>query len=89
MRFHGDLGNADDVAAIIDALAGDAVLFETFITSSPWTTPSHLTMLTSLQPVSHWQAMEREADEDIAAGRVSPAMDVDEFLESIRQIRDD
>jgi bifunctional DNA-binding transcriptional regulator/antitoxin component of YhaV-PrlF toxin-antitoxin module len=36
-----------------------------------------------------WQAMEREADEDIAAGRVSPAMDVDEFLEGIRQIRDE
>lgn len=31
-----------------------------------------------------WQAMEREADEDIAAGRVSPAMDVDEFIESLR-----
>lgn len=37
----------------IDALAGDGVLFENFITSSPWTTPSHLSMLTSLQPVSH------------------------------------
>ncbi len=31
-----------------------------------------------------WQAMEREADEDIAAGRVSPAMDVDEFIESLK-----
>jgi bifunctional DNA-binding transcriptional regulator/antitoxin component of YhaV-PrlF toxin-antitoxin module len=36
-----------------------------------------------------WQAMEREADEDIAAGRVSRAMDIDEFIESIRQIGDD
>ena len=36
-----------------------------------------------------WQAMEREADEGIAAGRVSRAMDVDEFIESIRQIDDD
>lgn len=36
-----------------------------------------------------WQAMEREADEDIAAGRVTRAMDIDEFLEQIKQIRDE
>jgi bifunctional DNA-binding transcriptional regulator/antitoxin component of YhaV-PrlF toxin-antitoxin module len=36
-----------------------------------------------------WQAMEREADEDIAAGRVSHAMEVDEFVERINQISDD
>lgn len=35
-----------------------------------------------------WQAMEREADEDIAAGRVSRAMDVDEFLEYLENHRD-
>ena len=33
-----------------------------------------------------WQAMEREADDDIAAGRVSRAMDVDQFLEHLREI---
>jgi arylsulfatase A-like enzyme len=37
----------------IDALADEGVLFENFITSSPWTTPAHLSMLTSLQPVTH------------------------------------
>ena len=36
-----------------------------------------------------WQAMEREADEDIAAGRVSRAMDIDEFVKQLKQIRDD
>ncbi len=34
-----------------------------------------------------WQAMEREADEDIAAGRVSGAMDIDEFFESLERHR--
>jgi len=32
-----------------------------------------------------WQAMEREADEDIAAGRVSHAMDVDEFIANLER----
>ena len=36
-----------------------------------------------------WQAMEREADEDIAAGRVSRGMDVDEFVEYLRQAAGD
>lgn len=34
-----------------------------------------------------WQAMEREADEDIAAGRVSHAMDIDEFFEQLERSR--
>ena len=34
-----------------------------------------------------WQAMEREADEDIAAGRVSHAMDVDEFIALLERSR--
>jgi len=35
-----------------------------------------------------WQAMEREADEDVAAGRVSRAVDVDEFFEMLERSRD-
>jgi bifunctional DNA-binding transcriptional regulator/antitoxin component of YhaV-PrlF toxin-antitoxin module len=31
-----------------------------------------------------WQRMEREADEDIAAGRLGRAVDVEEFLEHLR-----
>jgi arylsulfatase A-like enzyme len=37
----------------MDALAGDGILFEKHITSAPWTTPAHLSMLTSLKPSSH------------------------------------
>lgn len=55
----------------VDALARDGILFESFITSCPWTTPAHLSMLTSLQPVSHgltasfgelWSALNRDRD---------------------------
>ncbi|UCG31760.1 MAG: sulfatase [Phycisphaerales bacterium] len=42
-----------EVSPNIDALAADGVLFENFITSSPWTTPTHLTMFTSLYPTTH------------------------------------
>ncbi|MCP4601996.1 MAG: sulfatase-like hydrolase/transferase [Proteobacteria bacterium] len=41
------------VSPNIDALARDGILFENFITSSPWTTPAHLSMLTSLGPSTH------------------------------------
>jgi len=37
----------------IDALANDGVLFENCIVASPWTTPSHMSMLTSLEPSTH------------------------------------
>jgi bifunctional DNA-binding transcriptional regulator/antitoxin component of YhaV-PrlF toxin-antitoxin module len=36
-----------------------------------------------------WQAMEREADEDIATGRVSEPMEIDEFIEHLKQIAND
>jgi len=36
-----------------------------------------------------WQAMEREADEDIASGRVSRGMDIEEFVEYLRQAAGD
>jgi len=38
---------------VIDALAEESVLFERYIASAPWTTPSHLSLLTSLYPSSH------------------------------------
>jgi arylsulfatase A-like enzyme len=37
----------------IDALARDGVLFERHMAASPWTTPSHLSLLTSLSPSRH------------------------------------
>ena len=41
------------VSPHIDALARDSVLFENAVSASPWTTPSHMTLLTSLAPSSH------------------------------------
>jgi arylsulfatase A-like enzyme len=37
----------------IDALAAEGVLFENHIASSPWTTPSHMSLFTGLSPSSH------------------------------------
>ncbi|UCG31655.1 MAG: sulfatase-like hydrolase/transferase [Phycisphaerales bacterium] len=42
-----------EVSPDIDALAGDGVLFENYIAASPWTTPAHLSLLTSLSPSAH------------------------------------
>ena len=41
------------VSPHIDRLAEDGLLFENHITSSPWTIPAHLSMLTSLYPSAH------------------------------------
>ncbi len=41
------------ISPSIDALARDGILFENHITTSPWTTPAHLSLLTSLHPSSH------------------------------------
>jgi arylsulfatase A-like enzyme len=41
------------VSPHIDALAHEGILFESHITASPWTTPAHLSLLTSLSPHSH------------------------------------
>jgi arylsulfatase A-like enzyme len=45
------------VTPSIDALARDGILFESQIASSPWTTPSHMSLLTSLRPSSHGVTM--------------------------------
>lgn len=37
----------------IDALARDGILFENHVAAAPWTTPSHLSLLTSLYPSAH------------------------------------
>jgi arylsulfatase len=37
----------------MDALARDSVLFERHVTASPWTTPAHMSMFTSLDPSRH------------------------------------
>lgn len=58
------------VSPNVDALAVDGVLFENFITSSPWTTPAHMTMITSLYPSSHGLvASFSELKKDLLKGR--------------------
>ena len=37
----------------LDALAREGILFENFITAAPWTTPAHLSLITSLHPSTH------------------------------------
>jgi arylsulfatase A-like enzyme len=37
----------------IDGLAREGILFENHIASSPWTTPSHMSLFTSLHPSAH------------------------------------
>jgi len=41
------------VSPHLDALARDGLLFSNHITASPWTTPAHMSMLTSLSPSAH------------------------------------
>lgn len=41
------------VSPHIDALAADSVVFENHLAASPWTIPSHMSLLTSLWPGSH------------------------------------
>src|SRR5262245_37908226 len=49
----GVYGNTPDVSPRIDALAKDAVVFDQALANSPYTLPSHMTMLTGLDPVAH------------------------------------
>ncbi|HVO09470.1 MAG TPA: sulfatase [Vicinamibacteria bacterium] len=54
----------------IDRLAADALLFENHVTASPWTTPAHLSLLTSLAPSSHGVITPfLEAQGELALGR--------------------
>ena len=49
----GCYGYARDTSPAIDRFAGGAVLFRQTIAESPWTLPSHYTMLTGLHPERH------------------------------------
>ncbi|RKY19708.1 MAG: hypothetical protein DRQ55_09985 [Planctomycetota bacterium] len=49
----GLYGGAPDVSPVMDELARGAVVFEQALASSPWTLPSHMTMLTGLDPLAH------------------------------------
>jgi arylsulfatase A-like enzyme len=45
--------DAHEVSPHIDALAADGIVFENNMTASPWTTPAHMSLLTSLNPSAH------------------------------------
>src|SRR5215468_7632356 len=49
----GLYGNAPDVSPVIDALGPQSVVFDQALANSPYTLPSHMTMLTGLDPVAH------------------------------------
>jgi arylsulfatase A-like enzyme len=42
-----------EVSPNLDALARDGILFENHIAASPWTTPSHVSLITSQHPSTH------------------------------------
>lgn len=49
----GCYGYGPETSPVIDGLAQRAVLFEEVVAASPWTLPSHVSMVTSLYPASH------------------------------------
>ncbi|MCB9896379.1 MAG: sulfatase [Planctomycetes bacterium] len=49
----GVYGGHPDTSPAIDALASESVVFDQVLAASPWTLPSHMTMLTGLDPVAH------------------------------------
>jgi arylsulfatase A-like enzyme len=49
----GVYGNTPETSPRLDALAKDAVVFDQALAPSPWTLPSHMSMLTGLDPVAH------------------------------------
>lgn len=49
----GCYGGTPDVSPVLDALAAESVVFDQALAPSPWTLPSHMTMLTGLDPFAH------------------------------------
>ncbi|HTE05443.1 MAG TPA: sulfatase, partial [Planctomycetota bacterium] len=63
----GPYGGLPGTSPNIDALAKDSVVFDQVLATSPWTLPSHMTMLTGLDPVAH--GVRRNGD--VLSGRVT------------------
>jgi len=49
----GTWGGQPEVAPRLDALARQAVVFDDALAPAPWTLPSHMTLLTGLDPLAH------------------------------------
>lgn len=70
---------AHEVSPHIDALAEDGILFEQNITASPWTTPAHMSLLTSLNPSAHGvTASFRTLRKGVIGGAEYPRLAADE-----------
>jgi arylsulfatase A-like enzyme len=57
----GVYGNAPDVSPAIDALAARGVVFDQALAPTPWTLPSHMSLLTGLDPIAHGVTSERRS----------------------------
>lgn len=51
--YLGVYGQALPTSPVLDSLARESVVFERAIACSPWTAPSHVSMMTSLYPTVH------------------------------------
>lgn len=49
----GCYGYARSTSPRLDALAAEGVVFEETLSASPWTTPAHVSLMTSLYPAAH------------------------------------
>jgi arylsulfatase A-like enzyme len=60
----GVYGNDPSVSPSIDALARESVVFDQALSTAPWTLPSHMSMMTGLDPLAHGV---RTTDDALAA----------------------
>ena len=58
----GTYGYSRDTTPTIDAFAEDGVVFETAVSTSSWTLPTHMSMLTGLPPSMHGATKTRMLD---------------------------
>ncbi len=72
----GVYGNSPDVSPSLDAFAREAVVFDDALSVAPWTLPSHMTMLTGLDPIAHgvrWSANRLSSKVETVAELLSAA----------------
>ena len=61
----GAYGYPRDTTPRIDAFAADGVVFETAVSTSSWTLPTHMSMFTGLPPSIHGATKTRKLDESL------------------------
>jgi arylsulfatase A-like enzyme len=70
----GAYGYPRPTTPYLDAFAEEAVVFEAAVASSPWTIPSHMSMLTGLPPSFHGLAAHQDSFWGGTAKLLSPAV---------------